>query len=80
MSDRRVTLEDPRERWAVREGYLTEQTVWWNESGSNKTTQHLTRGELQAIVNAAAAQYDIVAECTCRDEDWSPTCPMHHAR
>lgn len=78
MSDRQVVLEAIGTREAL-QGILTRLRLS-GRNGYADNIVHLTRDELQAIVNAAAAQYDIVAECTCRDEDWSPTCPVHHAR
>lgn len=61
--DRVVTLDDPKDRWAVREGYLTEMSVLWG-SGVNTTTQHFTQAELQAIVNAADSQYGLISNHT----------------
>lgn len=73
-TDHRMTLEDPDK---FDKHALTNITRWWGHNTQNRTTFPASRNELQAIVNAAALQYGIYAECTCRDEDWEPTCPTH---
>lgn len=76
-NDRAIRLENPAERWEIREGYLTHVILAWDDTGSTTTTMHLRREELQQVVNHAASMYGIRPQCACHPEEHRDDCPAH---
>jgi len=74
---RDVRLEDPRDNWEKREGYLTRLVIGWTDGDTSST--HLRAEDLQTIVNAAARQYRITPECICPPDPYpvDRACVIH---